>query len=78
MSKAGNPRLRTTMVELAWLWLKKQPTSQLSLWFHQRDRGLGGRKRKTAVVALARKVLVALWRYTSAGVVIEGAVMRAA
>jgi transposase len=76
VSKAGNPRLRSAMVELAWLWLRNQPTSALSLWFHQRDQGLGGRKRKTTIVALARKLLVALWRYTSAGVVIEGAVVK--
>ena len=78
VSKAGNPRLRTAMVELAWMWLQHQPTSALSLWFHQRDQGLGGRKRKTTIVALARKLLVALWRYSSAGVVIEGAVMKTA
>ena len=67
---------RTTMVELAWLWLQNQPTSALSLWFHERVR-LGGRMRKTIIVALARKLLIALWRYTTAGVVIEGAVMKA-
>jgi transposase len=78
VSKAGNPRLRTTMVELAWLWLQNQPASALSLWFHERVRRLGGRMRKTTVVALARKLLIALWRYTTAGVVIEGAVMKAA
>jgi transposase len=78
VSKAGNPRLRTTMVELAWLWLKNQPTSALSLWFHHRVQRLGGRTRKTIIVALARKLLVVLWRYTTAGVVIEGAVMKAA
>jgi transposase len=76
VSKAGNPRLRTAMVELAWLWLQNQPTSQLSRWFHERVQRLGGRMRKTAVVALARKLLVALWRYTAAGIVIEGAVMK--
>jgi transposase len=78
VSKAGNPRLRTAMVELAWLWLQNQPTSALSLWFHERVQRLGGRMRKTIIVALARKLLVALRRYTSAGVVIEGAVMKAA
>jgi transposase len=78
VSKAGNPRLRTTMVELAWLWLQNQPTSALSLWFHERVRRLGGRMRKTIIVALARKLLIALWRYTTAGVVIEGAVMKPA
>src|SRR6202043_1989710 len=49
VSKAGNPRLRTTMVELAWLWLQNQPTSVLSLWFHERVRRLGGRMRKTTI-----------------------------
>ena len=76
VSKAGNPRLRTTMVELAWLWLQNQPTSALSLWFHERVQRLGGRMRKTTIVALARKLLIALWRYATAGVVIEGAVMK--
>jgi transposase len=78
VSKAGNTRLRTTMVELAWLWLHNQPTSALSLWFHERVQRLGGRMRKTIIVALARKLLVALWRYMTAGVVIEGAVMKPA
>src|SRR5215468_5050912 len=78
VSKAGNPRLRTTMVELAWLWLRNQPTSALSLWFHERVQRLGGRMRKTIIVALARKLLIALWRYTTAGVIIEGAAMKAA
>jgi transposase len=78
VSKAGNPRLRTTMVELAWLWLQNQPASALSLWFNERVRRLGGGMRKTTIVALARKLLVALWRYTTDGVVIEGAVMKAA
>jgi transposase len=64
------------MVELAWLWLQNQPTSTLSLWFHERVRRLGGRTRKTTIVALARKLLIALWRYTTTGVVIEGAEMK--
>jgi transposase len=76
VSKAGNPRLRTTMVKLAWLWLQNQPTSALNLWFHERVQRLGGRMRKTIIVALARKLLVALWRYTTAGVVIKGAMMK--
>ena len=78
VSKAGNPRLRTTMVELAWLWLQNQPSSALSLWLHERVRRFGGRMRKTTILALARKLLIALWRYTTAGVVIEGAVMKPA
>ncbi|TIR50593.1 MAG: IS110 family transposase [Mesorhizobium sp.] len=78
VSKAGNPRLRTTMVELAWLWLRHQPGSALAHWFQERVRRNGGRLRKSTVVALARKLLVALWKYVTAGVVIEGAVMKAA
>ena len=76
VSKAGNPRLRKTMVQLAWLWLRHQPQSALARWFEERTRNGGGRK--TAIVALARKLLVALWKYVSAGVVIEGAVMKGA
>src|SRR5215216_888284 len=74
VSKAGNPRLRTMMVQLAWLWLRNQPTSALSLWFRERVKRAGGRGKKTAIVALARKLLVALWKLVSDGVVIEGAV----
>jgi transposase len=78
VSKAGNPRLRTTMIQLAWLWLRHQPGSALSLWFQERVRRNGGRLKKPMVVALARKLLIALWKYATAGVVIEGAVMRPA
>jgi transposase len=76
ISKAGNPRLRTLMIQLAWLWLRHQPQSALARWFH--EQGQRGRKtwRKTAIVALARKLLVALWKYVTHGVVIEGAVMK--
>ena len=78
VSKSGNPRLRSTMIQLAWLWLRHQPTSELSLWFRERVRRNGGRGKKTAIVALARKLLVALWKFSSSGVVIEGAMMKAA
>src|SRR6266851_164090 len=78
VSKAGNPRLRTTMIQLAWLWLRHQPDSALSRWFQDRVQRNGGRMRKTTIVALARKLLVALWKYATSGVVIEGAVMKAA
>ncbi len=78
VSKSGNPRLRTTMIQLAWLWLRHQPMSELSLWFKERVRRDGGRGKKTTIVALARKLLVALWKFASDGVVIEGAVMKAA
>jgi transposase len=78
VSKSGNPRLRSTMIQLAWLWLRHQPTSELSLWFRERVNRNGGRGKKTAIVALARKLLVALWKFSSSGVVIEGAMMKAA
>ncbi|MCZ7472374.1 MULTISPECIES: IS110 family transposase [Rhizobium/Agrobacterium group] len=78
VSKAGNPRLRATMVELAWLWLRHQPSSALTCWFKERIARNGGRLKKPMIVALARKLLVALWKYVSSGVVIEGAIMKAA
>src|SRR5271165_1625288 len=78
VSKAGNPRLRTTLIQLAWLWLHHQPQSALALWFKERLNRNGGRLKKTTIVALARKLLVALWKYVTAGVVIEEAVMKAA
>lgn len=78
VSKAGNPRLRTTLIQITWLWLRHQPQSALALWFEERVRRNGGRLKKTTIVALARKLLVAQWKYVTAGVVIEGAVMKAA
>jgi transposase len=78
VSKAGNARLRTTLIQLAWLWLRHQPHSALSRWFHERVKRDGGRVKKTTIVALARKLLVALWKYVTAGVVVEGAIMKAA
>jgi transposase len=78
VSKAGNPRLRAVIVEMAWLWLRHQPDSALARWYRDRVRRDGGRMKKVAVVALARKLLVALWRYVTAGVVIEGAAMKSA
>jgi transposase len=74
VSKAGNPRLRTTMIQFAWLWIRHQPQSALTRWFKQRS----PQGRKRAIVALARKLLVALWKYVTQGVVIEGAVMKPA
>jgi transposase len=78
VSKAGNPRLRTTLVQLAWLWLRHQPKSALAEWFKERVNSNGGRLKKTLIVALARKLLVALWKYVTAGVVIEGAIVKSA
>src|SRR5829696_945912 len=76
VSKAGHPRLRTTMIQIAWLWLRHQPRSALTVWFHERIKRKGGRLGRTMIVALARKLLVALWKYATAGVLIEGAVLK--
>jgi transposase len=75
-SKAGNPRLRATLIELAWLWRRHQPRSALTLWFEERVKANGGRVKKALIVALARKLLVALWKYVTTGLVIAGAVMK--
>lgn len=75
VSKAGNPRLRSMMVQLAWLWLRYQPDSALARWFQERISRSGGRGKKVAIIALARKLLVALWKYVTSGVVIEGVVL---
>ena len=76
ISKAGNPKARSTMIELAWMWLRYQPDSTLSIWFRQRVGDRKGRVRRIAIVALARKLLVALWRYLETGLVPAGAVFK--
>jgi transposase len=78
IGKDGNRRVRAAMVELAWMWLRWQPDSALSVWFRARVGAMGGRIRKIMIVALARKLLVALWRYVKDGVIPEGAKMKAA
>jgi transposase len=78
ISKAGNPRARALAIELAWLWLRHQPNSDLSRWFFDRVGDMKGRVRKIAIVALARKLMVALWRYLETGVVPGGAVLGSA
>lgn len=72
ISKAGNPRLRHIMIELAWLWVRHQPDSVLSGWFRARVGNERGRIRRITIVALARKLLIALWRYVTQGEVPEG------
>jgi transposase len=74
----GNHRLRQTMIQLAWLWPLHQPNSALTRWYRERTKGATKLQKKKMVVALARKLLVALWRYVDAGVVIEGAVLKRA
>lgn len=75
ISKAGNWRARKLAIELGWLWLRHQPGSELSQWFHKRVGDLKGRPRRVAIVAMARKLMVALWRYLTTGVVPTGAVL---
>ncbi len=76
ISKAGSPIVRTTMIELGWLWLQFQPDSALSIWFRERVGDRKGRVRRIAIVAMARKLLVALWRYLETGLVPVGAVFK--
>ena len=73
ISKAGNKRLRWMAVEIAWGWLRWQPHSALSLWYQRRFGPGNARARKVGIVALARKLLIALWRYLDHGEVPEGA-----
>jgi transposase len=77
ISKAGNRRVRRVMIELAWLWLQWQPDSALSQWFMRRFAQGGKRMRRVGIVALARKLLIALWRYVEWGVIPQGAVLKA-
>jgi transposase len=77
IAKAGNPRRRKTMIQVAWLWLRHQPDSTLSRWFTARVGTARGRVRRIAIVAVARKLLVALWRFVTQGIVPEGAVLKA-
>jgi transposase len=74
ISKAGNVLVRWIMVELAWSWLRFQPHSPLSRWYYRRFGGGTSRMRRTGIVALGRKLLIALWRYVEDGEVPEGAV----
>jgi len=77
ISKAGNKRIRKLMVELSWLWLRYQPDSELSQWFERRFGQGGKRMRRIGIVALARKLLIALWRYQETGEIPQGAVLKA-
>jgi transposase len=77
ISKAGNRYLRALAIELAWSWLRRQPQSALSQWYRTRFANGGPRVRRIGIVALARKLLIALWRYLETGVLPEGAVRKA-
>ena len=77
ISRAGNRWVRGLSIEIAWGWLRHQPRSALSLWYQERFARGGPRARKVGIVALARKLLVALWRYVEMGVLPEGAELKA-
>ena len=74
ISKAGNRRVRALLIEMAWMWLRWQPRSELAQWFAQRTRGSGSNKRgkRIAIVAVARRLTILLWRYLKDGVLPEG------
>lgn len=73
ISKAGNRRIRALIVEISWLWLRFQPESRLSKWYQERFAKGGKRMRRIGIVALARKLLIALWQFLEKGVIDEGA-----
>jgi transposase len=76
ISRAGLARIRGLAVEVAWLWRRYQPASELTRWFERRFAGGGKRLRKVGIVALARRLMVALWRYLQTGLVPAGATVR--
>jgi len=76
ISKAGNVLIRSLAIELAWSWVRRQPTSALSKWYRARFATGGSRQRRIGIVAVARKLLIALWRYLETGVVPEGAILK--
>jgi transposase len=77
ISRAGNERLQAISIQLAWNWVRWQPTSTLTLWYRARF-GTGKRARRIGIVALARKLVIALWRYVTGGVVPAGAILKSA
>ena len=77
MSKAGNRHVRAMAIEIAWGWLRFQPQSELTKWYQRRFGGGSKRIRKIGIVALARKLLIELWRFLETGVIPEGAQLKA-
>ena len=75
ISKQGNRRVRSLIIEMAWMWLRYQPESDISLWFAQKTNSQTPNKRgrRVAIVAVARRLAIALWRYLEGGVVPQGA-----
>jgi transposase len=77
ISKAGNKRVRRLMVELSWFWLRFQPQSEITLWFNRKFAHGGKRMRRIGIVAMARRLLIALWRYLRQDVIPAGAQLKA-
>ncbi len=77
ISKAGNRLARRAMIQVAWLWIRHQPESELTKWFRRRTEGHSKRMRCIMIVALAGKLAIALWRYLETGLIPEGAVLAA-
>jgi transposase len=77
ISKAGSRHIRAVAIEMAWCWLRYQPRSRLSRWYHERFGRGGARARKVGIVALARKLLIELWRFLEHGVIPDGAALKA-
>ena len=77
INKAGNTRARVIAVQMAWLWLRYQSKSELSLWYYSRVGDLKGRVRRIMIIALARKLVIALWRYVETGKIPTGAIITA-
>lgn len=75
ISKEGNRRVRVMMIEIGWSWLRNQPDSKLTKWFNERYAGGGKRMRRIGIVALARKLLIDIWRFVEHGVIPEGAIV---
>lgn len=75
ISKEGNRRVRVMMIEIGWSWLRNQPNSKLTKWFNERYAGGGKRMRRIGIVALARKLLIDIWRFLEHGVIPEGAIV---
>ena len=77
LARSGLPAVRRVAVEIAWAWRRYQPTSALTRWYHARFAGGGAATRRIGIVALARRVIIALWRYVTQGIVPEGALLKA-
>ena len=78
ISKQGNARVRSLLIEMAWFWVRYQPQSELAQWFARRTAGAGKRGRRIAIVAVARRLAIALWRYLRDGVMPAGAQLKKA